>query len=86
MTSGIARDEWLSALQDALTVQQGDGAGSTVEEIANSLNMSDHRKIRAKLKVLLASGQAEAGWGKRQQINGVWRLLPVYRLKKALLQ
>lgn len=86
MESGITRDDWLTAFQQAMTAASQDAGAATVGEIADALHLYDHRRVRLMLKRLITAGDAECLMVQRTMINGVTRHLPGYRLTKVSLQ
>lgn len=86
MSTVISRDEWLSAFHDALGLASQDAGAATVGEIAESLGLHDHRRVRVMMKALIQAGEAEVVMVRRTMINGVTRHLPAYRLMKPSVQ
>ena len=73
----ITRDEWLSALSEALKLPEG--SGLTSAELCTQIGIGDDALLR-RLKALKAQGRLEVTRGYRESIDGIMRIVPVYRI------
>lgn len=78
----------IDTLRKALTNTPAGDDGMTISEIVVALGKRDSKfareQMRMKVRPLLESGAMVVGAAMRSQINGVERMMPVYRLAKGV--
>lgn len=79
----ITRDEWMAEIERVMSPGPTDDGMKTINEIATAMGIARPQALQA-VRALSAAGRIEVGRGKRLAIDGVLRLIAVYRIKPAL--
>jgi len=78
----VQPDELMSALQEAMMQDDGDGGFQTVNELTETLHLHD-RKVRKLIGKLLAQGKVVVGKVRRSSIDGRFSLVPAYKIRRS---
>lgn len=77
----VTESDMLEALREVLnnppTHDVGDG--QTVEELCVLFKITNPKRVRDRLRVLIAAGKVECVMGKRRRIDGQNQTVPTYR-------
>lgn len=79
-SSGINRDEWLKALNDAGLMEQGDPNALTVTEFAAMFDLKP-TSAKRRLAILVESGRAKQTRKRIQDSSGRMVVVNAYRLE-----
>ena len=76
----ITTEEWMKALQEAMTPRPGGSLGKTTRELSEIAGINEDT-LKNMLRRFMAEGRLVSKKEKRQGIDGAWRLVPTYSIK-----